>query len=748
MARRRYQQPNGPPRQRPAGTEAERLQQWRARIDQGIQVRKTWEEEYRVRQLEEAYLGRQGYEAHVRDATWFNQFFATIRVQIPGLFFQAPSFRVRATGGATGQGTRREAMLLEALLQQVAAEEDNLQNDGQLALLQSFFRVGCLKVCYDPQLEKNPAAGEPLTVPMLGQEMAAQQAVDLMHQLAAEASHAPAMPSPSGASPASPASSTPGASPGPGVSPAPGPPSPMVRTLLDETGMPLTEPDEILSDEIYTWDWVDARKLIFPLQGPNRRRWTWIAEEVDVTLDEARACSQFPKALRAQLVANARVGDSGSGNEAQQASPPPTDPGNPVGLERERFRYVEIWDREQKRLMAYAAGQPWSDERFLIDEPYPDGIDDDPYALLSFLPIVGPEPSPWPMPYTWNWLPLQEEYNDVRRQLTNGAKRAARKLLYDQHTFPDAEEARKALGSSVDMEAVEITDLGRPPVMLQENPINLDITRSTQALQYDWRVITGSPGTRLSGSSDSKTATEATYTERAANLRDSDEQAAVMTWMASAGQKMLQRMRQTLTLDRMVRMRGYSDHEFASMLHSPAFQQLLIQLYGPELGQAMPALLPLFPALQERFRRQFGQERVFAVSREHLQFDADVTVIPMSMGVRTLDAERQSWMQFLGLLSQSPLLMQSPALLRITASMFPYIDEDVIEELLLIGQQQVQQQQAMQQAQQQAMLAQAAARQPGVAGGGGGPGGPGVASPGPPPAGPHGQLAPQMRGQA
>src|SRR5262245_47319142 len=388
--RRRYQQPTPPSPQRERLSVDERLARWKARVAAGREVRQQWEQDYRVKELEETYLGLPTYEGDVEPM--FNHLYATMRVQIPGLLYQNPSFRVRPKSGQPAF-SRREALLMEALLQAFAAQDDNLVTDGKLALLQAFFRLGCLKVCYEPILEKNPQAGEPLTTQTLGW-------------------------------------------------PVP---------VLDADGQPVREPDTILTDEVYAWDWVDARRLVLPDEGPNMRRWTWIAEEVEVTLDEAKDDPRFPQTLRRQFVANARVGEW-----TDTTAQPVEASGEAADREAARFRYVEAWDIRQHQLCVWADGQPFSDSQFLLDEPYPGGIEDHPYALLAFLPITGPRPSPWPLPVTYNWLPIQKAYNVSRGQLTNAGNRAARKLLYDQNTFPDSEEARKALSSSVDMEGVEV----------------------------------------------------------------------------------------------------------------------------------------------------------------------------------------------------------------------------------------------------------------------------------------------------
>ena len=630
---------------------AERLRLWRGKITHAKALRTSWERRFRLKELEQYYLGDETFSEAALDESWFNQFFATLQSQLPNLFYAMPSFKAVLSKTDTPFGGR-DASIIEALLQQIAAEGHNLEEDGKLALLQAFFRVGCLKACYYPQLTVNPAAGQQMEAEVAGH----------------------------------------------------------TELLTNEDGSPLLEGKYILTDEQYSWDWVDARKLLFPDQGPRARKWTWIGEEIEVTLEEAQEDSRFPAGLRQQFVANAHVVDSFDMGHGSVAAPMSSAADDDPGLEGERFRYVECWDRRHQRLYILAEGQPFSDEQFLLDEPYPDGIVHDPYSILAFLPlVVGPRPLPWPMPMVWNWSPLQREYNHVRQQITTAANRAARKMFYDAGVFRDSEEARKAMSSSVDMEGVEVMSMTVLPQIMDAPQLNVDVTGSMAALQYDWRVVTGATGQRLGGVQDGNTATEAAITEKGATLRETNNQAAVVAWLGDAGTKMYELVRQTLTTDMYVRMRGFGDKEFAELLQSPGFQQVLSDQFGPQLAAQLPQLLPLYPALQKQFREKLGREHLLRVTRDVLQAQAEITVLPTSLRARSMESDRALWLQFLQVLGQFPQLMQSRALLEETAEKFDGLSDAAVDELFLMAQkqQQMQAQQAQLQMQAQQVKMQA-----------------------------------------
>jgi len=594
-----------------AETKLKQLQRWMSRIERAERRRKDWEITYRVKELERYWLGQQ-WESEGGDRLWLNHFFATIQTQQPTVLPKQAMFVVKPTPGRKVFGTL-EAQTLEAVLRAIAAQEDNLFTDASLAVAQAFFRLGVLKVVYDPRFEPNPQGGEAITT-----------------------------------------------------------------SLGEDTG--LQEPDELLTDEVYRWEWVDARRMLLPDEGPNIRKWSWIAEEIEMSLEEAKEEPRFRPGLRRQLVANAVV-------DEDSATTRSTD--GPVRSEDDaetRFCYYECWDIRKKRLYCWAKGQQF--EEFLYDEDFPAGIDDHPYAFLRYLPILGPEPSAWPLPPTYNWLPIQREYNILREQQVNAARRAARKFLYEPTTFRDEEQLDK-FTSPADMQGVEVADIQRPPIMFGEVAQNIDVARNIPILRDDWRVITGATGTRL-GNPDADTATEAVLTEQSAALRDTQMRLLVDKWLGMAGKKMLQLVKQTLTLEIYVQLRGFSDKEFKEFLQLPGIQNLLALQLGQQNVAPFLTALEANPLLQQRFRERYGTLKPLAVSRSQLQFEADVEVLPSA-------ARPLQQTQLLRLASVlGPLAFGSPTFVEELLSSFDLANGARISEEILLSMRQMGEQMAMQ----------------------------------------------------
>ncbi len=583
---------------------------WKRRYDRAIEQRKDWMRRYKVEESEQFFLGDQG--ANVA----YNNLAATIKTNRPNLFFQTPKFFVRAQPKNSEPVSERTAATGEGVMESIARQDDHLEIAGNLAVFQSFFRLGVLKVCYDPRMEPNPRKGEVIYETQAGEPVV-------------EAG---------------------GEGPKPAINPL--------------TGEPLREPAEVLTDEVYRWAWVDAANMLLPDEGPDRSKWTWIGEEVVVRLEDAKADPRFSEAVRARLTSNATT----RGPKERTTTP------TPMARETEELlRYCEVYDIRGKRWYVWAEGQEF--EEFLVDEPFPAWIDNDPYALLVLGdPIVGPDPNPWPKPVIHDWLPVQQEYNIRRAQINEGCKRAARKGVYADGAFTDEEEAIKVMQSAQDMEWAKVIDVNKVKI-LETPPLSMDIWRDLPALLGDWRIITGQTGARLADP-DKGTATEASFVERAAGLRDADMQKAVIRWMSEAGRKMFQAVKATLTLSMWVQLREMNDAEF---------QQYAQRVYGLD-----PMMLKTLPGLKAAFKDRFGSQKWSQVTREQLQFEADVSVVPGSTRPRNLDTERAAWMEFLKVIGAAPQLALSRELLRYTAEKFEVNDERLLDELTALAEKMIQ----------------------------------------------------------
>jgi hypothetical protein len=584
------------------------LERWQHRATIAKKIREDWERDQNVLEAEKYFYGEQGTYLSKGNNRSFNHFRATVRTQKPNLFYNNPKFFVRPIQGMEASAVAQKAAQGEAILERIGSQDDNFKNAASLALLQAFFRVGVIKTCYDPTLEPNPRKGEPVFI--------MQDGMLTKDEL--------------------------------------GNPIPMKNPL---TGQPTVEPDFVMQDEAYRYEYVDARTMLFPDAGPDMAKWPWIGEEVTVSLEDAKADERFPQSRRDMFRSNstARTTDSGR----KRRSEPEGD---------ELFKYIEIYDLRKKEHIIYADGQDFDD--FLIKEPLPRGIEDHPYSILNLGdPILSPDPSPWPCPKTKSWVPLQDSYNLLRKMIDEGAKRSARKIMYTDGTFAGSEEMAK-FGSSDDMTGVKINDTKQPPVPWMDPPLAPDLYKAAQLIMMDWRIVTGTSGARA-GSEEGASATESSFVERAANLRDKDEQGSVNDWLSTAGQKMFQLVKDTLTLEMWIKLRDFK---------APEIIPVLAQLLGVDPAQ-LGVMVEMMPEIKKQLEEQYGAERWDRVTRE------DVTCVPGSSRPVNLEVEKASALEFMTTLGAAPQLALSPDLLNWLGEKFdPPIPKNVIMSLVQLSQ--------------------------------------------------------------
>lgn len=609
-----------PPVTEPAGESAasKLLRRCKARVKAGKEERRKWREDYRVDELAEAATGvRRKFEDALTEnnVIWINKFDPTLKTLLPSLFYNAPKFKYDVVSGDLSADRQRQGRLISGLIHRICQQDRQLERAARLAIQQATHSIGVIKIIYDPKLEDNPRKGETI-----------YRTNDADEPLVGEDGEAVA--------------------------------------LMDADGQPVVEPDQIVTDEAYRIEWVNAENMIFPPKTVDPAKWPWLAEEVCVSVEDAKEDARIPKRIRDMIKPNGGLRPDEDGFDD-----------DPITYEDEEdgeFRYIEYYDLKKRRYYAWAddVGEE-EPATFLFDEPLPKGIEDHPYALLmGFTPILDPKPKAWPMPLTYNWLPIEIEHNDRRYQLTNAARHSARKVAYDQSTFRDHEQAQVALASSIDMEAFEVRDINRLPVVMTDAPPPLNLAADLAALEGDWIRATGLASSAFGTSSGS--ATEARLENQAGSIRESDQRRMVTMFMEDLGRKLFKLVRATMTVGISVKMMSMTDSDLAAAFDAR---------FGPGSSQ----LMSVSPELKQSFIERFGEEHWQKVDREDITFDADVTVTPGSMKSRTIEAERQQFLEFLGTVLSSPIGLQSRELLLTFSRMYEFIDERVVDELVALG---------------------------------------------------------------
>ena len=151
-----------------------------------------------------------------------------------------------------------------------------------------------------------------------------------------------------------------------------------------------------------------------------------------------------------------------------------------------------------------------------------------------------------------------------------------------------------------------------------------------------------------------------------------DSQGTVNDWLSTAGQKMFQLVKDTLTLEMWIQLRDFK---------APEIIPVVAQLLGMDPAQ-LGVMLELMPEMKKQLEDQYGKERWDTVTREDLTFEADVTVVPGSSRPVNLEAEKSAAMDFMTTIGAAPQLTLSPELLQWIGQKFdPPIPQNVLMSL-------------------------------------------------------------------
>lgn len=148
-------------------TEKDRVGVWQSRVDAANKVYDEWEQEFRVRDLEAYYAGKQWREETDRkDNYTINMIFPTIEIKLPSLMFNRPTahFKVKpARANDVGSHLDMRAHFLEDVANHfVLSPTTGFREETLLCTKESFYRFGVIEVGYSANFADNPQAGKPV----------------------------------------------------------------------------------------------------------------------------------------------------------------------------------------------------------------------------------------------------------------------------------------------------------------------------------------------------------------------------------------------------------------------------------------------------------------------------------------------------------------------------------------------------------------------------------------------------------
>lgn len=415
---------------------------------------------YRMRLTEE--------EAPDGDNVWVNLHFALSRVILPSIYYKNPDILVRP---------RKDtpyfyALMLESLLN-YQVEAIGFEQEMRRVVFDALFcGIGVMKYGYEPALRKQVERMDPIT-----------------QQLMALTS-------------------------GPG-------------SLFEEEPLPEEESDEVLSEHVTPEDpfalRVSPRYFLMDPLATSDDQARWKCHIVVKPVKEVQASAVYARSLTRGIEGTFSLQEEHAWNEVPGGYSL-VDTGSslsrfPSAKSEPLVKLYEVWDRESGDLLVLDSYHIERGEHaFLRREKAPYDPKRSPLQTL----VLNPDPdSPYGVPDAATWYNPINAMNLLRAMQYNHVKRFLRK--YKSRRGAIKPEQMDNLQNGIDGAIVEIEGdpLTDGPFPIEDAPITGDLYRLTTDLRSDLNFLSGVTEQRR-GESASRTATEASFIEQQAQLRDSD----------------------------------------------------------------------------------------------------------------------------------------------------------------------------------------------------------------------------------
>ncbi len=425
---------------------------------------------------------------------------------------------------------------------------------------------------------------------------------------------------------------------------------------IGESGRPiyLTENGMVQCTRVHPIDFVwdeDAGTL------PDE--WTWVAQRVRKTWAEVKNNPDYNKAAVKSLETKSAPDEPTRDEDKARKERKKGDVAGKTEQvrtsdrdDREAPEYVIVWEIYQLKTRKWLEIAEGAETPLRSEEDFPESMTaDGPFSILRF---TLRDDSPYPIPPMSQGLDAQREYNEARSKIMVHRKRFNRKYVMFGEAFdePENEASKMETGDdgTVLMSKLPMS-LGISPVVpIQDAPLDQMRYNELTFLRQDMVELFGGATQESRGIAGADSATQAGILEKRMELREGDALSMVIDFVKKVAEKADRCLAIHVTQDQAVRIIGPQGEEW-QVVKADAYQA------DPDIDWAM---------------------------------DVNVgSTIP-----KLPQMERAQWMAFLQLIASAPQLMLSPSLLREMAQMHHIDNEQMIDELLKIGQMMQQQSQA------------------------------------------------------
>jgi hypothetical protein len=325
-----------------------------------------------------------------------------------------------------------------------------------------------------------------------------------------------------------------------------------------------------------------------------------------------------------------------------------------------------LWDLETMKKYIISLDEIQNDDDGVLEES---DFEHCPHSFLRF----GKRRKGWyPLPPVWNWLSPQDEINDIANTQKVHRRRFSRKYGIKENSMEQDEKDKFLYGP--DGTTFE-TKLNPSECIfpIADPPLDPATVQSLARSYDDFSRIAGSSSERQQVA-DRTTATQANLMDQAAQIRESKDSVRVGNFLEQFGRSVLRSLRKAKG-PFWIKVKDRTEHVLGAMKPDFQWTQVPKQIFKGD--------------------------------------DYDINLNISSVSPIGQSADKKSFMEFLAMLMQYPILSMSPALIREAAYRVGYKNSAVLDQFMQLAQ--LAEIGKMIQAKQQvaAMTAQAGGQQPG-----------------------------------
>jgi len=480
------------------------VREYDRKVSDGEKAKAAWKREFGVEEMIALYEGFQRPEGWDEE-DWFslNMMFSDVQVILPSLSGGTPlvNVGVERTFLVGEEGLRRvreEASLREASLN-ATFREQMLGRKLRLMIVDALHSFGVAKVTYQPRMVKNDRAGRARR-------------------------------------------------------------SPFGEVLLKEDGSVDVEEEEVKVGEDFIIDRIDPDHIIVDKDcGHFLEDGEWVAQKYVETLGRVKENKLFKnvKGLKGSFLrederekVGERRGESVGGMAFKPVFDAEDSTSTPSSKELEDEAlvvYYEVYDLTKDLFIVFARGHK---KPLRGPMPIPQGINGHPFAFLRF--YLRAKPSFYPIPFLFNLIGPQKEYNLTRNDIALHRKRFRRKYMaYNMKPeeiskFENPEDGTVVVAEDKDSKIVPIVDAGL------DNAVYYD----SRQLRVDFSLHSGTAGVGQLGSGAGVSATEVAEVSARLRMREVDKETIIKGFVEDIGRKVVETQEANLSMESAVEMIG------------------------------------------------------------------------------------------------------------------------------------------------------------------------------------------------